>query len=128
MAVQYSATVRTNRMTVVKDAIDGGSGPGTLEIGTTSMGTVLAILTFSDPCGTVSAGVLTFSAITSDPSADASGTAAAARIKDSAGNVIVDGLTVGTSGTNIVLSSTAITAGQIVPLTNASITHNSTGV
>ena len=40
------------------------------------MASVLAVLTLSDPCGTVSGDTLTFSAITQDSSADASGTAA----------------------------------------------------
>jgi hypothetical protein len=127
MAVIYSAGVRTVRMTVVRDAIDAGSGPGTLEIGTAAMATVLAVLTFSKPSGTVSGDTLTFAAITQDSSADASGTAAAARIKDSTGAVVIDGLTVGTTGTNIIMSTTTITAGQAVPMTSASLAHNTTG-
>lgn len=94
MAVNYSTTLKTTRMTAVRDAIDGGSGAGTIEIGTSGMATVLAVLTLSDPCGSVSGATLTFSVITSDSSADATGTAAEARIKDSAGNVIVSGLTI----------------------------------
>jgi hypothetical protein len=128
MAVIYAASLRTARMTAVRDAIDAGSGPGTLEIGTTAMGTVLAVLTFSDPCGTVSGDVLTFSAITQDSSADATGTAAEARIKDSTGSVVISGLSVGTSGTNIIMSSTSITSGSPVPLTSATLTHNTSGV
>ena len=123
MAVNYSTTLKTTRMTAVRDAIDGGTGAGTIEIGTSGMATVLAVLTLSDPCGTVSSGVLTFSAITADSSADATGTAAEARIKDSSGNVIVSGLTVGTSGSNINLNTTSITAGGTVSLSAASITH-----
>lgn len=123
MAVNYSTALKTTRMTAVRDAIDGGTGAGTIEIGTTGMGTLLAVLTLSDPCGSVSNGVLTFSAITADSSADATGTAAEARIKDSAGNVIVSGLTVGTSGSNINLNTTAISAGGSVSLSSASITH-----
>lgn len=127
MGVIYAAALRTTRLNDVKTAIDAGSGPGTLEIGTTAMGTVLAVLTFSDPCGTVSGDVLTFAAITQDSSADNTGTAAAARIKDSTGAIVVSGLTVGTSAADIILSSTAITAGQVVPMTSAAITHNITG-
>jgi hypothetical protein len=128
MGVIYAAALRTVRMTAVRDAIDAGSGPGTLEIGTAGMASTLAVLTLSDPCGTVSGDILTFSAITQDSSADASGTAAAARIKDSTGAVVISGLTVGSSAADIIVSSTAITAGQVVPLTSAAITHNTTGV
>jgi hypothetical protein len=128
MGVIYAAALRTARMNAVVTAIDAGSGPGTLEIGTAGMASVLAVLTLSDPCGTVSGDILTFSVITQDSSADASGTAAAARIKDSTGAVVISGLTVGSSAADIIVSSTAITAGQVVPLTSAAITHNTTGV
>lgn len=127
MAVIYASALRTTRMNDVKTAIDAGSGPGTIEIGTASMASTLAVLTLSDPCGSVSGDVLTFSAITSDSSADNTGTAAAARIKDSDGNVIVSGLTVGTSGANVVLNSTSISSGQQVSISSATITHNTSG-
>lgn len=123
MAITYSATLKSTRMTAVRDAIDGGAGPGTLEIGTTGMASVLAVLTLADPCGTISSGVLTFTVPFSDASADATGTAAAARVKDSSGNIVISGLTVGTSGTDVVLTSTSITSGQAVTITSAAITH-----
>lgn len=125
MAVTYSTAAKTARMQAVIDQIDAGAGAGTLEIGTTGMGTVLAILTLADPSGTASAGVLTFDfdPDISDTSANATGTAAEARIKDSNGTVIISGLTVGTSGTDIVLDSTSITTGQTVTLTTGTITH-----
>lgn len=125
MAVTYSTAVKTARMQAVIDQIDAGAGAGTLEIGTTGMGTVLAVLTLADPSGTASAGVLTFDfdPDISDTSANATGTAAEARIKDSNGTVVISGLTVGTSGTDIVLDSTSITTGQTVTLTTGTITH-----
>lgn len=129
MGVIYAAALRTTRMTSVRDAIDAGAGAGKLKIGTTAMGTVLATLTLADPCGTVSGDVLTldFEPDISDSSADASGTAAAAVITDSNDNIIVSGLTVGTSGTNIVLDSVSITATQVVTITAGTITHNTSG-
>lgn len=122
MAVNYSTALKTTRMTAVRDAIDAGAGAGTIEI-LTSANAVLAVLTLSDPCGTVSGATLTFSTITQDSSADATGTAALARIKDSNGNIIVSGLTVGTSGADINLNSTSITALQAVSMTSGSLTH-----
>jgi hypothetical protein len=110
-------------MNSVLTAIDAGGSAGSLEIGTSAMGTVLAVLPLSHPAGTVSADVLTFSSITSDSSADATGTAAAARIKDSAGNVVVSGLTVGTSGSNINLNTTSVVSGDNVAISSATITH-----
>lgn len=128
MGVIYNATLRTARLNAVVAAIDAGPGAGKLEIGTAAMGTLLAELTLSDPCGTVSGDLLTFAAITQDSSANNSGTAAAAQIKDSTGIVVISGLTVGTSGTDIIFSSVAITAGQAVPMTSAQIAHNTSGV
>lgn len=123
MAVVYSTAVKNSRLTVVRDAIDAGSSNGTLEIGTSGMGTVLATIPLADPCGSVATGVLTFSAPVSDTSADAAGTAAEARIKDSNGTVVISGLTVGTSGANINLSSVNIGAGDTVTINSAAITH-----
>lgn len=124
MAVTYATDVKTDRMQAVVDQIDAGTGAGKLEIGTSGMSTVLATITLSDPSGTVSGAVLTFSGTPlSDSSADASGTAAAARIRDSDNNDVVTGLTVGTSGTDIILDSTSITAGQTVTISSATLTH-----
>ena len=129
MAVIYAAALRTARMNEVNDAINAGSGAGKLKIGTTGMGLVLATLTLADPAGSVSGDVLTldFDPDISDTSADNTGTAAAATITDSDDNVIVSGLTVGTSGTNIVLDSVSITAGQTVTITAGTLTHNTAG-
>ena len=124
MAVTYASDVKNDRMTAVLNQIDAGGAAATLQIGTAGMALVLADIVLAYPCGTVSGGVLTFSSFPrSDTSANASGTAAAARIRDSAGNDVVTGLTVGTSGTDIVLDSTAISITQTVTLNSASITH-----
>lgn len=125
MALTYATAVRTSRMQAVADAIDGDVGAGTLEIGTSGMGTVLAVLTLADPCGTVTNGVLTFdcSPALEDTSANATGTAAEARIKDNSGDIVVSGLTVGTSGTHIVLTSTSIVATEPVQITSFTITE-----
>ncbi|CAN0484923.1 unnamed protein product, partial [Phaeothamnion confervicola] len=87
MAVIYAAALRTTRMNSVKTAIDAGSGAGTLEIGTAAMAATLATITLDDPCGSVTGDVLTLTMPRSDTSADNTGTAAAARIKDSDGNI-----------------------------------------
>jgi len=125
MAVTYTTALKAARMTAVLAAIDAGSGAGKLEIGTAGMASVLATLTLADPSGSVAGAVLTldFDPDISDTSADASGTAAAARIRDSDNNDVVTGLTVGTSGTDIILDSVSITAGQTVTLLTGAITH-----
>jgi len=118
MAIGYVAAVRNSRLHVVRDAIDAGAGAGFLRIydgtrpatgGTAT--TLLAELTFSDPCaGTASAGVLTFSAITADSSANATGTATWARAVDSTGAAVAD-FNVATSGSDININSTSISSG-----------------
>lgn len=124
MAVTYSTAAKTARMAAVISQIDAGAGASTLEIGTAAMGAVLATFTFADPSGTAASGVLTFDF---DPDLEATasgtGTAAAAQIKDGDGTVVISGLTVGTSGTDIVLDSVSITSGQTVTLATGTITH-----
>ena len=123
MAVTYSNTVKDNRMTQVLNAIDGGAGAGYIEICSAAYAAVLATITLADPCGSVASQALTLTMPKSDTDADATGAAAIARIKDSVGNIIVSGLTVGTSGTDVILSSTAITAGDTVTINSVVFTH-----
>lgn len=124
MAVTYPSTVKAARMTAVRDAIDAGSGAGKLEIGTAGMAAVLVTFTLADPSGAVSGDTLT---LDFDPdisaTASGSGTPAAARIRDSDDNDVVTGLTAGTSGTDIVLDSASITAGQTVTITAGTLQH-----
>lgn len=124
MAVTYSTTVKSSRMTVVKDAIDAGAGNGILVIGTTGLSSTLVSITLAKPSATISSGVLTFSGLPKSGTATGTGTAAEAKITDSAGTTIVSGLTVGTSGTDIIIDSTSITTGQTVNFNATStITH-----
>ncbi|MEW8418204.1 MAG: hypothetical protein AB2669_21400 [Candidatus Thiodiazotropha endolucinida] len=120
-------------MDAVVDLIDGGAGAGTIQIrsgtqpadaNSAATGTLLATLTFSDPAfgATNTSGVATASAITDDTSADATGTAAWARVLDSNSNVIFD-CDVGTSGATINLNTTSITAGGTVSITSFTMTH-----
>lgn len=127
MAVTYSTAVKTARMTAVRDQIDAGGAAGKLEIGTASMATVLATITLGysgASTGTVSGSVLTLAGFPrSDTAADATGTAAAARIRTSANADVITGLTVGTSGSDINLDSTSFTTGQNITVNSATITH-----
>lgn len=122
MAVVYTQAVKNSRLSAVVTAI---GTTGVLEIGTAGMASILATINLGNPAGTVATGVLTFSGFPrSDTSADASGTAAAARIRTASGGTdIVTGLTVGTSAADIILDSVNITAGQTVTINSASITH-----
>jgi hypothetical protein len=121
MAVTYTTAVKNARLDAVVTAI-GASGK--LEIGTAGMALVLATFTLESTAGTSSGGVLTLSGFPkSDNSADDTGIAAAARIRKSDNTDIITGLTVGTTGTDIVLDSVSITSGQTVTLNSATVTH-----
>ena len=134
MSVVYSATLKTNRMTLVKDLINGltaaastgSASAGQLVIGTSALSGatgVLATLPLANPCGSVSGNVLTLTTTGVTATASATGTAALAELRTNAGTTVVSGLTVGTSGTDIIIASTSITSGQTVSLTSGSITH-----
>lgn len=134
MAVNYSATLKTNRMQLVADLIGsktvaastGSFTAGSLVIGTSALTGatgVLATITLSATPGTVSGSVLTLSGVPLSVSASATGTAALAELRNNAGTAIVTGLTVGTSASDIIINSTAITSGQTVQVTSGTITH-----
>ena len=100
MTLKFSETLRNDRAEQIKAKIDADTNPGTLQFYTgpqpatgaaITTETLLGTLTFSKPCGTVSAGVLTFDTVTEDSQADASGTAVWVRISDGAGNFVLDG-------------------------------------
>ena len=71
--------------------------------------------------GAAAAGVLTANAITTDASADATGTAAWATLTTSAGVRVVD-CSVGTSGADITVNSVAFSAGAAVSCSSLTIT------
>lgn len=131
MAVGLATAIRNNILQQLINAIDAGAGAGTLKIyngtrpatgGTAT--TLLGTLTLSDPCAAApSGGLLTFSAITADSSADATSTATWARIADSTGAFVMD-LSVGAvgSGADIELTDVDIVAGGTITVVAATIT------
>lgn len=124
MAVNYRSSLKTTRMQAVRDDIDSGAGAGTIEICSAGFAAVLVTFTLSDPASTVSGDTLTIADVPKAANASASGTAAVARIKESTGTVIVNNLTVGTSGTDIIISSTSITSGNPYNLNSGTIVHS----
>ena len=121
--MNYSSTLKSTRMTAVITAIDAHASPATIEIATAAFASVLATITLADPSFTESGGVITMAGAPKSGVAGATGTAAVARIKEGGGTVIVNNLTVGTSGSDINLNSTSITSGQTVTITSGTITH-----
>jgi hypothetical protein len=132
MALGYDVAIRNAQLNQVTARIDGGTGAGLLRIydGTrpatgaaiTSQ-VLLAELTMSDPSApAASGGVLTLSAITTDASANATGTASWFRIVQSDGTTFAIDGNVGTSGSDLNLNSVSITSGGSVAITSFTIT------
>lgn len=127
--VHFATGLKNNVLAPISAAIDAGSGPGLIKIYSGTMPAtvttaltsqvLLATLTFADPCGTITDGVLTMDAITQDASADATGIAAWARITDSNGNIVMD-INVSTTGGSgaLQMNTTSIVAGGPVLITS----------
>ena len=115
-----TTAARNAACNAIVDLVDGGSGAGTIQFETSGDAEV-ATLTFSDPAfGSASTGVATASATTSDTSATG-GTIAQASIYDSSSTKIWEN-TAGTSGTEFILSSTSIGAGDTVSCSSFTVT------
>jgi len=123
MSVSYAAALKDTRMNAVVNAIDAQTGNGSIEIGTAGMAAVLVTINLQKPSFSEASQQITMIGAPKSGIASASGIAAAARIKDGAGGVQVSGLTVGTSGTDIVLNTTSLISGQTVTLSSAVISH-----
>ncbi len=134
MSVVYSNAVKDNRLNVANDAVNsktyaagtGAGSVGSLVIGTSSLSGatgVLATIALQNPAFTEASQVLTLAGVPLSVSASATGTAAKAEIRNNAGTVIVSGLTVGTSASDVILGSTSITSGGTVTITAGTITH-----
>lgn len=127
MALAYSTTVRNAMLDAITTAI-GASGllriyDGTRPASGGAATTLLAQLALSATSAPgASSGVLTFSTITQDSSADATGTATWFRVTTSGGTFVIDG-NVGTSGSDLNLTTTSIVATQPVSVTSFAITE-----
>jgi hypothetical protein len=129
MALGLTTAQRNSMVQVIQVAVDASS-TGTLKLYTTpqpatggSVGGATLLATFSIPnpsAPSASGGVLTFNAI-SPVTAGASGTAIWGRFQDGSTAFVAD-CTVGTSGTDIVLSTNILTSGLQVSITAATIT------
>lgn len=98
--------------------IYSGTQPATADTGL-SGNTLLAELRFNaTSCPAAANGVLTANAITSDASADNTGTATWARLLKSDGTTVVQDCDVGTSGNTAIINSTAISSGAQVDCTS----------
>ena len=128
--IRPALALRNALADTINTLLNAGSGPATIEIysGTiptnadTAIGAqvLLAVLTCTDPAApSASASVLTFSTITGDSSANATGTATWARVKDSTGATVFDCTVSATGGGGVMtLNTTAIVSGSPVSITS----------
>ena len=123
MSITYNSTLKTTRMTAVRTAADAGATFAKIEIGTAAMASILATITLPKPMSSESAGVLTLLGVPLSAVAGNTGTAAAARLRDSNNVDIITGLTVGLSASDIILDNTSINSGQTVRITGGTLTH-----
>ena len=134
MALGYATTLRNNRLdeitayagTSAKILIYDGTRPATGGSATT----LLAQLTGDGTAfaGAASSGALTLEAVTSDTSANATGTATWFRITASDDTFVMDGDVDDAGGTNgndgdLILSTVSIEAGDVVSISSAVITE-----
>lgn len=126
MALGYSTALRNAQLDEITTAIGSngllriydGSRPATGGTATT----LLAELALSaTAAGSASSGVLTFSSITNDSSANATGTATWFRITTSGGTHVIDG-NVGTSGSDLNFNTTSFVSGAVISVTSLTIT------
>lgn len=126
MALAYSTTLRNARLDQISTA--AGSGAliriynGTRPASGGAATTLLAELTVAGAfAASAVAGVLTVNPVTLDSSANATGTATWFRVVTSGGTFVIDG-DVGTSGSDLNLTTTSIVTGGPVSITLFTIT------
>jgi len=121
MGLILATSARDTINNALVDMIDT-AGTGKLDFYTDGFGTLLAELTFSATAfGSSSTGVSTANSITSDTSANATGTAGAFRIKAGNDEVVLSG-TVSASGGDINFNTTSINTGDSVAVTSLTVT------
>lgn len=136
MAIAFGTGAATNRLKMsllagavtpaAGESVDSGAGFGVLVIGTSSLNGatgVLATIPLQKPSFSISGKVATLLGVPLTATASAGGTAALAELRNSAGNVIYSGLTVGTSGTHIIVANTTISSGQTITVSSGTLTH-----
>ena len=121
MAVSMATTLRNNRL----DQITSFAGAGAkLRVYTAAYAAQLYESTCAATfAGAASAGTLTANAI-GNATATGAGTAAIARLYKSDGaTMVMEGLTVGTSGTNVVITNTTIAVNDVITTSSLTITE-----
>jgi len=117
--MEYSVDIKNSRMTIVKEALDGGK----LEIYTAGYSSMLVSIDLDDPSAYVLNGTLNIVGFPLSGMASAGGQAAIAMFIDALDHAVLGDLTVGTMGANIIIDHTDILVGQTVNLLSGTIIH-----
>jgi hypothetical protein len=135
VSVTYSTAAGNGRLTSSLNATSTSAGVsvngqtaggGLLVIGTSALsgatGVLCTITLSSTPPFSIASKVATLSGVPLSATPSANGTAALAELRDSASNTVASGLTVGTSGTDIIVSTTTFSTSVPVSVTSGTIT------
>lgn len=130
MALSYTTTDRNARLDQLTTSVGASgilkiySGTPPANVGASLSGnTLLAQLTMNATFAPASSGgVLTLNSITTESSADATGTATFFRMTTSGGTAKIQG-TVGTSGADLNMNTTSIVSGAAVSVSSFTITE-----
>ncbi len=126
MAV-HSTALRNAQASALTTLVDAGSGAGYIELRTGSSigsGTLLGTCTMSDPSfGSPSTGVITGASFPkSDSSADNTGTIGHYCVKDSDGNIVLSGTSVGAGSGELNMVTLSVTATQVITINSFTYT------
>lgn len=127
MALRLATATRNASCDAIVDLLDSGTiqirtGAQPTNVADAAQGALLGTLTFNAAAfGAAATGVATAAAITSDTNADASGTAAHARILDSVAGIHSD-CTCGQGSGDISFDNNVIVAGGTIAISSMTIT------
>jgi hypothetical protein len=133
VATRIATTARNAACDALVDLVDAGSGAGTIDIRTgsqpatpetTATGTLLATFTLADPAfGSASTGVATLASTPRTTTGLAAGDAGWFRMKDSAGNAVLDGSVTATGGGGqITVNTVTVSVDLDLELTSGTVT------
>jgi hypothetical protein len=109
MAIVLADAARTAGVAAITNLVDGGSGAGDLQVGTTAFAAIIATFTLSDPAFT--AGAAGVQALDVTPAltatAGSTNTAAVWRIRDSSTNVVMSGNVATSESGDLTISAAA---------------------
>ena len=134
LVIHTSTATRNARLQALMNQLDADTNPGYIEFYTATQPatggdaittqTLLGTVTLSKPSGTITGGVLTFSTITADSSADDAGDIDWCRFYDGAGTWVMDG-NCGLSASDALVRFQTVTTqvGGIIQILSGSLTE-----